>query len=90
MKVLSSYLHLKDSWLENSLLILDLKFTKPKSTKSRNVTVTPAGQMDPNKSPDVYDRPGLWKFLCLVCLEVSLSWLFIVPFFLLFLKGYSL
>ncbi|KAF6033772.1 hypothetical protein EB796_007925 [Bugula neritina] len=22
-----------------------------------------------SKSPDVYDRPGLWKFLCNVCLK---------------------
>ena len=27
-----------------------------------------------SKSPDVYDKPGLWKFLCLVCMQVrSLS-----------------
>mgnify|MGYP001802858578 CR=1 FL=1 len=23
-----------------------------------------------SKSPDVYDKPGLWKFLCLVCMQV--------------------
>ena len=23
-----------------------------------------------SKSPDVYDKPGLWKFLCLVCMRV--------------------
>ncbi|XP_067945944.1 uncharacterized protein [Watersipora subatra] len=42
---------------------------KDKQLKSEEQMETMKVISQESKSPDVYDKPGLWKYLCLVCLQ---------------------